>query len=86
MRTYMCIASTLYVSRFSSDTRCRDLKIKSQSVCHLLTLLSLPLPCRFLLLLPFSLTISLASYRGRTCALLAICRDQSIVDCTVYNI
>lgn len=40
----MCIISSLYVSGFSSDTRCRDLKIKSQSVCHLLTRLPLPLP------------------------------------------
>lgn len=40
----MCIISSLYVSGFSSDTRCRDLKIKSQSVCHLLTPLSLPPP------------------------------------------
>lgn len=30
-----CNTSPLYVSGFSSDTRCRDLKIKSQSVCHL---------------------------------------------------
>lgn len=53
-----CVASSLYVSGFSSDTRCRDLKIKSQSVCHLLTLLSLvfqPLNSSFLSLSPFSL-------------------------------
>ena len=37
VRACMCIASSQYVSGFSSDTRCRDLKIKSQSVCHLLT-------------------------------------------------
>lgn len=39
--------SSLYVSRFSSDTRCRDPKIKSQSVCHLLT----PFPHPHLVLL-----------------------------------
>lgn len=33
-----CITSPVYVSGFSSDTRRRDLKIKSQSVCHLLFL------------------------------------------------
>lgn len=53
--------SSLYVSGFSSDTRCRDLEIKSQSVCHLLTLLP---PRTLLVLPPSSLSLSLRPFIG----------------------